>query len=156
MITPLTRANVEDVLTRCFQEFWNERTPIILKNQLQERIPMDAQAWVYFTVQHTANRQESYGHQVIQFLRVGRVSVEVFVEAGLITGLQNEYVAAIVDYYERRSFSPLRILDVLQVDLPDGAHRRASITGDGRWYGTQVNVRWAFTETKKGVDVWEL
>lgn len=155
MITRLTHANAEDVLTKCFLEFWDERTPVILKNQLQVTIPSDKQAWVYFTFQFTANRQESYGSHVIQYLRVGHINAEVFVASGLRSGLQNDYVSAIVDYYERRTFSPLRVLDVSQEDLPDGAHRRASITGDGRWFGTLVDVRWAFTETKQGVKQWE-
>lgn len=152
MNTRLTRANIEDVLTKCFLAFWDERTPVVLKNQVQVTIPSDKQAWVYYTIQSTADRQESFGSYVIQYLRVGRIMAEVFVGSGLVTGLQNDYVSAIVDYYERTSFSPLRILGIGQIDLPDGAHRRASITGDGRWFGTQVNVQWAFTETKKGVE----
>ena len=155
MNTRLTRANIENVLTKCFLAFWDKRTPVILKNQKQEMLSPETQAWVYYTIQVTADRQESFGSHVIQYLRVGRIMAEVFVASGLITGLQNEYVSAIVDYYERRAFSPLRILGIGQIDLPDGAHRRASITGDGRWFGTQVNVQWAFTETKKGVELWE-
>lgn len=155
MITPLTRANIENVLTKCFLEFWDKRTPVVLKNQVQVMMPPETPAWVYYVIQVTASRQESFGSHITQYLRVGRIMAEVFVGSGLVTGLQNEYVSAIFDYYERSSFSPLRILNIMQVDLPDGAHRRASITGDGKWFGTQVNVQWAFTETKKGVEQWE-
>lgn len=149
MITPLTYGNIEDVLTRCFLEYWNDRTPVVLKNALQRQMPDDVQAWVYFTVQRTANRQDSMG-MYPRITRIGRIFAEVFVTSGLVTGLQNKYLDDIVHYYEAHNHSPLRIQFIEQIDLPDGAHRRASITGDGRWFGTQVSVRWAFDEINKG------
>lgn len=148
MNTPLTYANVEDVLTKCFLQFWDNRTPVVLKNALQRQMPDDVEAWVYFTVARTANRTDSMG-RFPRITRIGRVFAEVFVTSGLVTGLQNQYLADIVYYYERQSHSPLRVLAIDQIDLPDGAHRRASITGDGRWFGTQVNVQWAFDEINK-------
>ena len=150
MNTPLTYANVEDVLTKCFLQYWADRTPVVLKNALQQQMPDDVQAWVYFSVQKTANRQDSMGCYP-RMTRIGRIFVEVFTASGLVTGLQNQYLADIVYYYERQSQTPLRVLAINQVDLPDGAHRRASITGDGRWFGTQVSVQWAFDEINKGV-----
>lgn len=150
MNTTLTYANIEDVLTKCFLEYWQERTPVVLKNALQRQMPDDVHAWVYYTVQRTANRQDSFGCYP-RITRVGRVFAEVFVDSGLVTGLQNQYLADIVYYYERLSWQPLRVLAISQLDLPDGAHRRASITGDGRWFGTQINVQWAFDEVNKGV-----
>jgi hypothetical protein len=149
MITPLTYANIEDVLTKCFLQFWNKRTPVVLKNEVPREMPDGIDVWAYFTVYKNASRQDSFGPDKNRvFTRIGRVFVEVFVKTGLITGLQNEHVSSIVKYYESSDQSPLRVMQVLQSDLPDGAHRRASITGDGRWFGTQVNIQWAFDEVK--------
>lgn len=148
MITPLTYANVEDILTKCFLEFWADRIPVVLKNAVQRQMPDDVKAWVYFTVARNASRQDSMGRYP-RITRIGRIFAEVFVENGLVTGLQNQYLADITYYYERQSQTPLRVLAINQIDLPDGAHRRASITGDGRWFGTQVNVQWAFDEINK-------
>ena len=149
MFTGLTLANIEDRLTSCFLEFWNNRTPVILKNQVQQELPDNVNAWVHYTVYRNASAQDSFGTDGNRrFVRIGRVFAEVFVRTGYVTGLQNELVVSIVDYYEQSTWSPLRIRQILQADLPDGAHRRASITGDGAWFGTQVNVQWAFDQKK--------
>jgi|LQAB01.1.fsa_nt_gi hypothetical protein len=145
----LTYANCEDEFTRCFLQFWADRTPVVLKNQVPRQMPDEVKSFVYFTVSKNASRQDSFGPDKARvFLRIGRIFAELYVQTGLVTGLLNEHVASIVEYYERSEHSPLRVARVLQFDLPDGAHRRASITGDGRWYGTQVNVQWAFDEYK--------
>lgn len=149
MISDLTYANIEDVLTRCFLQYWADRTPVILKNAVPQELDKSVEAWVYFTVYRNASRQDSFGRDGNRrFVRIGRVFVEVFVKAGTITGLMNEYTAQVLEFYEATMQSPLRVMQVTQHDLPDGAHRRASITGDGRWFGTQVNIQWAFDEVK--------
>lgn len=149
MNTVLTYANIDDVLTRCFLKFWNDRTPVVFKNQTPTMFGNDVPAWVYFTVYKNASRQDSFGSDgPRRFVRIGRIYVEIFVQTGFITGLQTELAAAVVDYYERKTWSPLRIGQISQSDLPDGAHRRASIAGDGAWFGTQVNIQWAFDDIK--------
>lgn len=149
MISGLTYENVEDVLTRCFLQRWKDRTPVILKNSVPVELDNKVEAWVNFSVVVNASRQDSFGGVGNRrFTRVGRIFAEVFVKAGTITGLQNSLVSSIIDMYEDGSWSPMRIRQVIQHDLPDGAHRRASITGDGRWFGTQVNIQWSFDEVK--------
>lgn len=145
----LTYENAEDRLTSCFLQRWAGATPVILKNAVPQELANEVEAWVHFTVRINSSRQDSLG--IIgnrRFLRVGRIFVEVFVKAGTITGLQNELTNKVVNMYEDTSWSPMRIHGVSQYDLPDGAHRRASITGDGRWFGTQVNIQFSFDEVK--------
>lgn len=158
MISDLTYANIEDVLTRCFLRRWVVdpeavdrvlKTPVILKNSVPQDMPPSVEAWVYFTVYKNASRQDSFGGpKNRRFVHAGRIYVEIFVKAGTITGLMNELTADVLDIYQDGSWSPMRINHIAQYDLPDGAHRRASITGDGRWFGTQVNIQWAFDEVK--------
>lgn len=149
MISDLTYANIEDVLTRCFIERWADKTPVILKNAVPQEMPSSVEAWVYFTVYKNASRQDSFGGvNNRRFVRIGRIFVEVFVKAGVITSLMNELSTDVVNMYEDGSWSPMRMVYISQHDLPDGAHRRASITGDGRWFGTQINIQWAFDEVK--------
>lgn len=149
MISGLTYANVEDVLTSCFLKRWADKTPVILKNSVPKNLDDKVEAWINFAVAINASRQDSFGGVGNRrFVRVGRIFVEVFVKAGTITGLQNSLVNSIIDIYEDGSWSPMRIRQITQHDLPDGAHRRASITGDGRWFGTQVNIQWSFDQVK--------
>lgn len=149
MISGLTYANVEDVLTRCFLQRWANKTPIALKNIVPKEIQDGVDAWVHFAVHKNASRQDSFGGVgQRRFTNIGRIFVEVFVKAGTITGLQNELVVDVVNMYQDGSWSPMRIYQIFQYDLPDGAHRRASITGDGRWFGTQINIQWSFDEVK--------
>lgn len=146
----LTYANIEDILTGCFLQQWADRTPVILKNQLQEDIAPDATAWVRFSVQKTANRQASLG--VVgnrRFVRVGRIYVQVYVRSGEQTSLLNELCSAVVDMFETFCEYPeLRILQIRQEDEPDGATPTAKVTADGAWFGTTVNVQFAFDEVK--------
>ena len=145
----LTYQNVEDMLTSCFLKRWDSRTPVILRNSVQQELANNVEAWVNFTVSVNGSRQDSFGGVGNRrFVRAGRIFAEVFVKAGTITGLQNSLVSSIIDMYEDGSWSPMRIRQITQHDLPDGAHRRASITGDGRWFGTQVNIQWSFDEVK--------
>lgn len=149
MISDLTYANIEDVLTRCFLQYWADRTPVILKNAVPQELANSVEAWVYFTVYKNASRQDSFGRDGNRrFVRIGRIFVEVFVKAGTVTSLMNDLSADVLNFYEGDQWSPMRMLQITQYDLPDGAHRRASITGDGRWFGTQVNIQWAFDEVK--------
>ena len=145
----LTYANAEDRLTSCFLQRWANRTPVILRNSVPKELEDSVQAWVNLTFSINASRQDSFG--VVgnrRYIRVGRIFVEVFVKAGTATGVQHDLVVDVVNMYEDGSWSPLRILQITQHPLPDGAHRRASITGDGRWFGTQVNIQFSFDEVK--------
>ncbi len=146
----LTYANIEDVLTGCFLSAWNNRTPVILKNQQQTVIPADANAWVRFSVQKTANRQRSMG--IVgnrRFVRVGRIYVQVYVRSGEVTELLNELCYAVVNMYETFCEYPeIRILQIRQEDEPDGATPTAKVTADGAWFGTLINIQFAFDEIK--------
>lgn len=146
----LTYANIEDVLTGCFLSQWNNRTPVILKNQQQTVIPVDADAWVRFSVLRTANRQRSMG--IVgnrRFVRVGRIFVQVYVRSGEVTELLNELCYAVVNMYETFCEYPeIRILQIRQEDEPDGATPTAKVTADGAWFGTTINIQFAFDEVK--------
>lgn len=146
----LTYANIEDVLTGCFLSQWNNRTPVILKNQQQTVIPADADAWVRFSVLRTANRQRSMG--IVgnrRFVRVGRIFVQVYVRSGEVTELLNELCYAVVNMYETFCEYPeIRILQIRQEDEPDGATPTAKVTADGAWFGTTINIQFAFDEVK--------
>lgn len=146
----LTYANIEDVLTGCFLSQWNNRTPVILKNQQQTTIPADADAWVRFSVLRTANRQRSMG--IVgnrRFVRVGRIFVQVYVRSGEVTELLNELCYAVVNMYETFCEYPeIRILQIRQEDEPDGATPTAKVTADGAWFGTTINIQFAFDEVK--------
>lgn len=146
----LTYANVEDVLTGCFLRRWGERTPVILKNQLQEDVDPEANAWVRFSVLRTANRQASIGMVGNRrFVRIGRIFVQVFVRSGEQTYLLNELCSAVVDMFETFCEYPeLRILQIRQQDEPDGATPTAKVTADGMWFGTLINIQFAFDEIK--------
>ncbi len=146
----LTYANIEDVLTGCFLSQWNNRTPVILKNQQQTVIPADADAWVRFSVLRTANRQRSMG--IVgnrRFVRLGRIFVQVYVRSGEVTELLNELCYAVVNMYETFCEYPeIRILQIRQEDEPDGATPTAKVTADGAWFGTTINIQFAFDEVK--------
>ncbi len=146
----MTYANIEDVLTGCFLSQWNNRTPVILKNQQQTVIPADADAWVRFSVLRTANRQRSMG--IVgnrRFVRVGRIFVQVYVRSGEVTELLNELCYAVVNMYETFCEYPeIRILQIRQEDEPDGATPTAKVTADGAWFGTTINIQFAFDEVK--------
>lgn len=146
----LTYANVEDILTGCFLRRWANRTPVILKNQLQEDIAPDATAWVRLSVLKTANRQTSLG--VVgnrRFVRMGRIFVQVYVRSGEQTSLLNELCSAVVDMFETFCEYPeLRIMQIRQEDEPDGATPTAKVTADGAWFGTTIGVQFAFDEVK--------
>lgn len=146
----LTYANIEDVLTGCFLSQWNNRTPVILKNQQQTVIPADADAWVRFSVLRTANKQKSMG--IVgnrRFVRVGRIFVQVYVRSGEVTELLNELCYAVVNMYETFCEYPeIRILQIRQEDEPDGATPTAKVTADGAWFGTTINIQFAFDEVK--------
>ncbi len=146
----LTYANIEDVLTGCFLSQWNNRTPVILKNQQQTVIPADADAWVRFSVLRTANRQRSMG--IVgnrRFVRIGRIFVQVYVRSGEVTELLNELCYAVVNMYETFCEYPeIRILQIRQEDEPDGATPTAKVTADGAWFGTLINIQFAFDEIK--------
>ena len=146
----LTYANIEDVLTGCFLRKWDNRTPVILKNQQQTVIPADADAWVRFSVLRTANRQRSMG--IVgnrRFVRVGRIYVQVYVRSGEVTELLNELCYAVVNMYETFCEYPeIRILQIRQEDEPDGATPTAKVTADGAWFGTLINIQFAFDEVK--------
>ena len=146
----MTYANIEDVLTGCFLSQWNNRTPVILKNQQQTVIPVDADAWVRFSVLRTANRQRSMG--IVgnrRFVRVGRIFVQVYVRSGEVTELLNELCYAVVNMYETFCEYPeIRILQIRQEDEPDGATPTAKVTADGAWFGTTINIQFAFDEVK--------
>ena len=145
----LTQENAEDKLIACFLQRWNELTPVVLRNVVPKELTDSTEAWVHFTVDVNASRQDSLG--VVgnrRFLRVGRIFAEVFVKAGSATGLQTDLTNKIANMYEDGSWSPMRIHTISKHPLPDGAHRRASITGDGRWFGTQVNIQFSFDEVK--------
>lgn len=146
----LTYANIEDVLTGCFLSQWNNRTPVILKNQQQTVIPADADAWVRFSVLRTANRQRSMG--IVgnrRFVRIGRIFVQVYVRSGEVTELLNELCYAVVNMYETFCEYPeIRILQIRQEDEPDGATPTAKVTADGAWFGTTINIQFAFDEVK--------
>lgn len=146
----LTYANIEDVLTGCFLSQWNNRTPVILKNQQQTVIPVDADAWVRFSVLRTANKQRSMG--IVgnrRFVRVGRIFVQVYVRSGEVTELLNELCYAVVNMYETFCEYPeIRILQIRQEDEPDGATPTAKVTADGAWFGTTINIQFAFDEVK--------
>lgn len=146
----LTYANIEDVLTGCFLRQWADRTPVILKNQLQEDIAPDTEAWVRLSVLKTANRQSSLGTVGNRrFVRVGRVFVQIYVRSGEQTSLLNELCSAVVDMFETFCEYPeLRILQIRQQDEPDGATPTAKVTADGAWFGTLINVQFAFDEVK--------
>lgn len=148
-MSELTYANIEDILTKCFLQQWNNETPVILKNQLQEEVEDDVEAWVRFSVLRTASAQDSFGGRTNRrFLRLGRIFVQVFVKSGTITSRQNELCSKIIDMYENCNVSGLRIIQILQQDMPDGATRTAKVTGDGKWFGTMINVQFAFDEIK--------
>lgn len=146
----MTYANIEDVLTGCFLSQWNNRTPVILKNQQQTTIPADTDAWVRFSVLRTANRQRSMG--IVgnrRFVRVGRIFVQVYVRSGEVTELLNELCYAVVNMYETFCEYPeIRILQIRQEDEPDGATPTAKVTADGAWFGTTINIQFAFDEVK--------
>lgn len=146
----MTYANIEDVLTGCFLSQWNNRTPVILKNQQQTVIPADADAWVRFSVLRTANKQRSMG--IVgnrRFVRVGRIFVQVYVRSGEVTELLNELCYAVVNMYETFCEYPeIRILQIRQEDEPDGATPTAKVTADGAWFGTTINIQFAFDEVK--------
>lgn len=146
----LTYANIEDVLTGHFLTSWGSRTPVILKNQQQTVIPADADAWVRFSVLRTANRQRSMG--IVgnrRFVRVGRIFVQVYVRSGEVTELLNELCYAVVNMYETFCEYPeIRILQIRQEDEPDGATPTAKVTADGAWFGTTINIQFAFDEVK--------
>ena len=146
----LTYANIEDVLTGCFLSQWNNRTPVILKNQQQTVIPADADAWVRFSVLRTANRQRSMG--IVgnrRFVRIGRIFVQVYVRSGEVTELLNELCYAVVNMYETFCEYPeIRILQIRQEAEPDGATPTAKVTADGAWFGTTINIQFAFDEVK--------
>ena len=146
----MTYANIEDVLTGCFLSQWNNRTPVILKNQQQTVIPVDADAWVRFSVLRTANKQRSMG--IVgnrRFVRVGRIFVQVYVRSGEVTELLNELCYAVVNMYETFCEYPeIRILQIRQEDEPDGATPTAKVTADGAWFGTTINIQFAFDEVK--------
>lgn len=146
----LTYANIEDKLTSYFLRKWDKRTPVVLKNQLQVEFPTETEAWVRFTVLRTANRQDSLGREGNRrFLRIGRIYVQVYVRSGMVTELMNELCSEVVDMFETLCEIPeIRILQVRQVDEPDGATPTAKVTADGRWYGTLLNIQFAFDEVK--------
>lgn len=145
----LTYANIEDTVTACFLQEWGATTPVILKNQQAVTITEETKAWVRFSVLQTASRQDSLGISGNRrFLRMGRIYVQVFVRSGTITSKLNELSNKVIEIYERGDKSPLRILGIAQQDLADGANKKASITGDGTWFGTLINISFAFDEVK--------
>lgn len=145
----LTYANIEDTVTTCFLQEWGNTTPVILKNQQAVTITEETKAWVRFSVLQTASRQDSLGTSGNRrFLRMGRIYVQVFVRSGTITSKLNELSNKVIEIYERGDKSPLRILGITQQDLADGASKKASITGDGTWFGTLINISFAFDEVK--------
>lgn len=145
----LTYENIEDTVTACFLQEWSDTTPVILKNQQAIEITEGNEAWVRFSVLRTASTQNSlgtYGNR--RFLRMGRIYVQIFVRTGSITSKLNELSAKVVEIYERGDKTPLRILGITQQDLADGADKKASVTGDGTWFGTLINISFAFDEVK--------
>lgn len=145
----ITYANAEDILTSCFLQRWADTTPVSLKNSIPKELDDSVQEWVHFTARINASSQTSIGAVGNRrYTRVGRIAVDIFVKAGTLTGAQTDLVKKVVDMYEDGSWSKVQIHQILQHDLPDGAHRRASITGDGRWYGTQINIQFSFDEVK--------
>lgn len=145
----LTYENIEDIITSCFLQEWGDTTPVILKNQHVSEITEGNEAWVRFSVLRTASTQNSFGSLgTRRFLRMGRIYVQIFVRSGTITSKLNELSAKVIEIYERGDKSPLRILGIVQYDLADGADRKASVTGDGVWFGTLINITFAFDEVK--------
>lgn len=145
----LTFDTADDCLTAHFLKEWGDRTPVILKNQKQEDIPQSADAWCRYAVLMTASAQDSYGTEGNRrFVRMGRVFVQIFVRVGNLTSLMNELSAKVVEIYENVNLNPVRVRLISQQDLPDGSSREAKVTGDGSWFGTLINVQFAFDEVK--------
>ena len=84
-----------------------------------------------------------------RFVRVGRIYVQVYVRSGEVTELLNELCYAVVNMYETFCEYPeIRILQIRQEDEPDGATPTAKVTADGAWFGTLINIQFAFDEVK--------
>ena len=67
----------------------------------------------------------------------------------LLTELLNELCYAVVNMYETFCEYPeIRILQIRQEDEPDGATPTAKVTADGAWFGTLINIQFAFDEVK--------
>lgn len=149
-MSTLTYANIENKLTSYFLKKWNKRTPVVLKNQLQVEFATDVPAWVRFSVLRTANRQDSMGREGNRrFLRIGRIYAQVYVRSGNMTELLNELCSEIIDMFETLCEIPeIRVLQVRQIDEPDGATPTAKVTADGAWFGTLLNIQFAFDEVK--------
>lgn len=145
----LTYENIEDRLTTCFLQEWGDTTPVVLKNQQAVDIEDGEEAWVRFSVLRTASQQDSLGSTgTRRFLRMGRIYVQVFVRVGSITSLLNELCTKVVTFYERTGISPIRVQQIYQQDFLDGADEKATTTGDGAWFGSLINIQFAFDEIK--------
>lgn len=147
----LTYENIEDKLTACFLQEWGDTTPVVLKNQKAVDIEDGEEAWVRFSVLRTVSQQDSLGSNGNRrFVRMGRVYVQVFVRSGTITNRLNELCTKVINFYERAEMNPIRVQQIYQQDYVDGAALRdtSTTTGDGAWFGTLINIQFAFDEVK--------
>lgn len=145
----LTYENVEDQLTKCFLRSWGTTTPVVLKNQKQVEFGKETEAWVRYSILRTASAQDSLGASGNRrFLRIGRVFVQIFVRVGMKTSRLNSLCSKVVDIYENVSLPNFRVLQILQQDLTEGEEGTRSKNGNGAWFGTMINVQFAFDEIK--------
>lgn len=152
----LSRSTVEDRLIAHFLAEWGDETVVVQENEIPVWLNDESKAseiheWTRITVRITTNAHDSFGYVGNRRMqRTGRVYVQLFVKTGIKTSRINELTAKVIDIYENIVFSRLRILEITEAFLSNGAGESVSASSktDGVWFGKLVNVLFQFDEVK--------